>query len=156
MFNLRTPCRNAADLPSALESAALEFSQHHASEFFLTVVGEPKEVQAHICEELCELGREALRNAYRHARAQNIEVNIEYRADLLRLTVGDDGLGISDRTLAEGGIENHQGLQVMRERAVRIGADLRVLSSEGSGTMVQVDIRSQLAYLPVAGQSFES
>jgi signal transduction histidine kinase len=150
VFNLRAHSRDATDLASALESAATEFSQHYASEFRLHVVGEPRDLNTQVCEELSKLGREALCNAFRHARAQNIEVKIEYRVDALRLAVSDDGVGISNETLAEGGVENHWGLPGMRERAANIGADLRVLSSPGSGTIVQVDIPSRLAYPSVA------
>ena len=150
VFNLRTHSRNPTDLGSALESAAMELSQHYTSEFHLTVVGEPRDLSTLVCEELCKLGREALCSAYRHARAQIIEVKIEYRADALRLAVCDDGVGISNETLAEGEPENYRGLPGMRERAVKIGATLRVLSSPGSGTIVQVDISSRLAYPSVA------
>ena len=150
VFNLRTHTRNPIDLGSALESAAMELSQHYTSEFHLTVVGEPRDISTNVCEELCELGREALCSAYRLARAQIIEVKIEYRADALRLAVSDDGIGISNETLAEGGVESYRGLPGMRERAAKMGATLRVLSSPGSGTIVQVDISSRLAYSSVA------
>ena len=149
VFNLRAHSREVTDLASVLESAATEFSRHYPADFRLSVVGEVRDLNTLVGEELCKLGREALCNAYRHARAQNIEVKIEYRADALRLAVSDDGQGMNNETLPGSGIEPYWGLSGMRERAVSIGATLRVLSSPGSGTIVQIDISSRLAYLSI-------
>jgi signal transduction histidine kinase len=53
----------------------------------------------------------------------------------VRLRVSDDGVGI-DPQIAQRGRDSHFGLQSMRERATRIGAQLSVLTSHGTGTEV--------------------
>jgi signal transduction histidine kinase len=146
VFNLRVRSRVAHDLGDELESAAMEFSQHYPKEFRLVVLGEPKPLKTHVCEELCRLGREALCIAYRHARARLIEVKIEYRADALRLAVSDDGTGLSVDSVVLGGIKSHPGLTGMKERAQSIGATFKIVTSSLSGTIVQVDLSSRLAY----------
>ena len=146
VFNLRTRSKDANDLGSQLETSAKEFGLHYASTFTLTVLGDPKNLHAHVCEELGKLGREALCNAYRHAKAAQIEARIEYRPDALRLLISDDGVGIDKDILAKGAVENHWGLPGMKERASSIGADFRVVSGYGSGTIIQVEVAAQLAY----------
>jgi signal transduction histidine kinase len=146
VFNLRARSRSANDLGSHLETSADQFSEHFPSEFALIVLGAPKLLHAEVCEELCRLGREALCNAYRHSQASHIEVRIDYRPDCLRLAVSDDGIGIDSAVLADGGVENRWGPPRMRERAARIGANFRVVSSPGTGTIIQVDVPAKLAY----------
>lgn len=146
VFNLRTRSKDANDLGSQLETSAKEFGVHYPSTFTLTVLGDPKNLHAHVCEELGKLGREALCNAYRHGKAAHIEARIEYRPDALRLLISDDGVGIDKDVLAKGAVENHWGLPGMKERASSIGADFRVVSGHGSGTIIQVEVAAQLAY----------
>ena len=73
---------------------------------------------------------EALRNAFRHADARRIEVEIRYDERQLRLRVRDDGKGIDPGLLAGDGQAGHFGLPGMRERPKRVGAKLTVWSSD--------------------------
>jgi two-component system sensor histidine kinase UhpB len=76
------------------------------------------------------VAQEALTNVARHARAEQACVSLEPR----RLVVDDDGRGrASDR---EGG-----GIRGMRERAVLIGAVLRLGPSPLGGTRVTLELR---------------
>ena len=146
VFTLRSRSCDTNDLGSQLEASAKEFAQHHPSEFRITVRGEPRKLTTHVFEELCELGRDALCNAYRHAEARLIELTLDYRSDSFRLTVSDDGIGIDSKTLVDGGVRNHWVTPRIKERAASIGATLRVLSSPDSGTIIQLQISCRLAY----------
>ena len=64
-------------------------------------------------------------NAYRHARAKQVEVELEYAPRAVRLLVRDDGVGVDPEVLRVGR-EGHYGLTGMRERAERIGGRLRL------------------------------
>jgi signal transduction histidine kinase len=151
VLNLRARSRGADNLECQLEAAAIEFARHFPSEFRLTLSGEPKPLYPHVYEEYCKIGKEALCNAYRHAKASLVEVTIEYNSDFLRLSICDDGIGIRQETLADGGVSGHWGMPGMRERAASIGAALRIESSAQSGTTVQVEIPSRLSYPAVGG-----
>jgi nitrate/nitrite-specific signal transduction histidine kinase len=59
--------------------------------------------------------------------------------------VSDNGVGI-DSTLADQGKNGHFGLQGMRERAVRIGGRLTVVSSPNSGTEVMIVVPGGIVY----------
>jgi two-component system sensor histidine kinase UhpB len=82
------------------------------------------------------IAQESLTNALRHARPQTIDLVLEDAGDgHVRLTVADDGIGISAETLEATGIRG------MRERALSIGADLRVgRRSAGNGTEVMLEV----------------
>ncbi len=69
-------------------------------------------------DEAYQIAAEAMRNAFRHAAAQNVEVEIRYDEEHFRIRVRDDGKGIRPRRFfAEQGPQGHYGLPGMRERA---------------------------------------
>jgi signal transduction histidine kinase len=155
VFKLRSRSRDADDLQSLLEAYAIEFARHYPAEFHLTTVGEATGLNPHLCEELCKMGYEALSNAYRHARAGAIKGTIEYRADSLRLAISDDGIGIGSEVLAAGGVKDHRGLPGMKERALGIGATLKIASSPSCGTCVQIEVPAKLAYISQSRSSLK-
>jgi signal transduction histidine kinase len=96
-------------------------------------------------DEVYRIGREAIINAFRHADANSIQVSLEYRDKSFRLSVHDDGCGLNP-DLLRFGREGHFGLPGMRERAEKIGGQLRVLSRPGGGTDVELTISGGAAY----------
>ncbi len=76
--------------------------------------------------------REALANVARHARARNVhvEVSVDPRGQLLRLTVRDDGTGLPENPPAGSGMRN------MRARAERWGGQCAVSPRPEGGTQV--------------------
>jgi len=96
--------------------------------------------------EICRITVEILRNAFRHAQARRIEVEIRYDDHMLRLRIRDDGTGIDSKVLKEGGSAGHWGLRGVRERAERIGAQLDFWSEAGAGTEVQLSVPAAVAY----------
>ena len=84
--------------------------------------------------------QEAISNALKHAQAEYIRVRIENPTnDVLIVSVEDDGIGMPE---PEWGVawEFHYGLVGMKERAMMIGADLRVKSNWGEGTIVTLEM----------------
>ncbi len=114
-------------------------------EFRVTVEGQAQTLSPVIQDEVFRIGREALRNAFLHARASRIEAEIRYSSRLVRLRIRDDGVGIDASVLQEGRT-GHYGLQGMRERAKKIGARLMFWSQAGAGTEVEVALPSRIAY----------
>jgi len=95
---------------------------------------------------------EALRNAFRHAQARRIEVELHYDPRQLRLRIRDDGKGIDPKLLDGAGREGHYGLAGMRERANLVGGNLAIWSELDSGTEVELTVPGSVAYakLPAA------
>ena len=89
-------------------------------------------------DEIYKIAAEALRNAFRHAQAGRVEVEIRYDDEQFRLRIRDDGKGIDPVVLASQGIEGHYGLRGMPERAALMGGKLAVWSEVGAGTEVEL------------------
>jgi len=149
--NLRGLATADGDLVQLIKSAgedliASQCSENDSPAFGLTVEGQPRPVTFQIQEEIFYIIRELLRNAFRHAQAQRIEVEILFEEDQLRLRVRDNGKGLAPQVLKEGRRSRHWGLPGVRERAEQIGAKLDLWSEANAGTEVQLTVPASLAY----------
>lgn len=108
--------------------------------------GAPRPLDPVVRDEIYRIVREALRNAFAHARAKNIETEIAYGEKLLRVRIRDDGVGIDSHVLDHGERAGHWGLPGMRERSRQIGGHLDVWSELGAGTEVELTVPASAAY----------
>ena len=131
------------------ELAADESNQSSAA-FQVEVEGTPRNLHPILRDEVYRLAGEALRNAFKHAQPQRIEVEIWYDERQLRVRVRDDGKGIDPKHLNEDGRPGHYGLRGMRERAKAIGGKLEVWSNVESGTEIELTIPANTAYAGTA------
>jgi signal transduction histidine kinase/streptogramin lyase len=90
----------------------------------------PAEVQI----ALYRIAQEALSNAAKHAEASQVDVHFHCDAGQATLSIRDDGQGFDVDNIPPG----HMGVDIMRERAVSVGAELEIESEIGSGTEVRV------------------
>jgi two-component system, NarL family, sensor histidine kinase UhpB len=81
------------------------------------------------------VAQESLTNAVRHAQASKITLSLATVGDHITLLVRDDGRGI-DAPFSD----DTAGVSGMRERALLIGAQLKIRSHHGAGTEVQLDV----------------
>src|SRR5262249_55517168 len=149
--NLRASTVVTNDLAEALgtlgdELAAAQVPDPHGSPTIVNVAveGTSRNVHPIIRDEIYRIGGEALRNAFRHARARRIEVAIRYDDRQLQVRVRDDGKGI-DQTALDEHPPGHFGVPGMRERARLIGGHLEVWGKPGSGTEVELTISARTA-----------
>jgi signal transduction histidine kinase len=78
--------------------------------------------------------QEATNNVIKHADASHLTVDLTGDDEEIRLLVTDDGAGFDVDESTNGAM----GLDIMRERAAAIGADLAVVSGPNAGTSVTV------------------
>jgi signal transduction histidine kinase/sugar lactone lactonase YvrE len=142
---LRSSPSVSLDLEQALSRIQQELAIDTGAGFYMIVEGRPRQLHPILRDEVYQIGREALVNAFRHSRARKIEVQLEYGFNRLRIHVSDDGCGIDPEVL-RAGREGHWGLPGMRERAERIGAKLHVWSSATAGTEVELSVPSHIAF----------
>jgi ligand-binding sensor domain-containing protein/signal transduction histidine kinase len=128
------------------EELAGSESNLSAAEFHLEVEGTPRDLDPILRDEVYRITGEAVRNAFKHAQAQRIEVGIQYDERQLRVRVRDDGKGIAAKHLDAQGRAGHYGLRGMRERAKLMGGKLGVWSKLDSGTEVELRIPASRAY----------
>jgi signal transduction histidine kinase len=149
ILELRCQAADAGDLETLLAVAGQEFTRRqtreHPVRFRVVVEGQRRQLKSPVLAEICHIGRELLRNAFQHANARQIEVEIRYRRSALCLHVRDDGQGIDPEILG-GGRNGHWGLAGIRERTNRIGAKLDFWSKPGAGTEAQLTVPSPIAY----------
>ena len=147
---LRSTAVEAEDFVEALrvlgEKLASDPAHARAITLTLKVEGTPRGLRPVVCEEIHQIASEALRNAYRHAEASRIEVELDYGAGRFELRVRDDGKGVDPDFLTGTGRPGHFGLSGMRERAGEIGGRLSIWSAPGSGTELQFSLPGAIAY----------
>ena len=83
------------------------------------------------------IAQEAVRNAMRHSGATTITISLDHDGDRVRLTVVDNGRGLSADAESHPGM----GLKTMRRRATAMGADIEFGKSQSGGTLVSCAIR---------------
>jgi signal transduction histidine kinase/ligand-binding sensor domain-containing protein len=128
------------------DELATDASAYPPSDFHVGVEGEPRDLHPILRDEIYKIAAEALRNAFRHAHAGRVEVEIRYDDEQFRLRVRDDGKGIDPAVLASQGPEGHYGLRGMSERAELIGGKLTVWSEAGAGTEVELHVPASIVY----------
>jgi signal transduction histidine kinase/ligand-binding sensor domain-containing protein len=142
---LRLPGGDPDDMETALSRIGAELNVDGKVRFRVIGEGHARPIRAAIRDEVYRVGREAVVNAFQHARAGVIEVEVEFAAGRVRILVRDDGVGIDPEVL-KSGREGHWGLPGMRERAERIGGTLRVWSRAGAGTEVELSVPARIAF----------
>jgi signal transduction histidine kinase/ligand-binding sensor domain-containing protein len=139
------------DLAVAIRTIGEELASAASSEpspnFNVVVEGASRNLHPILRDEVYRLATEALRNAFRHAAAQNVEVEIRYDEKYFRLRVRDDGKGIPSDVLSGDGREGHYGLPGMKERAKLVGGKLTIWTELDSGTEIELVIPGTRAYV---------
>jgi signal transduction histidine kinase len=147
---LRSSTTVTNDLARAIstlgEELATSESNPNSAAFHVEVEGTSRNFHAILRDEVYRIAAEAVRNAFSHAQAQRIEVEIRYDERQFRLRVRDDGQGIDPKFLKEGGQPGHYGLRGMRERAKLLGGKLAVWTERDSGTELEFSIPASRAY----------
>ena len=111
----------------------------------LTITGPEAELTDRQKIQVIFIMQEALANVRKHSKATQVLINIEYGAQF-KLSVIDNGIGINQDILKKRS-KRHVGLNIMGERAQRIGAKVTVgtVAPEvfQSGTCVELVISDQ-------------
>jgi signal transduction histidine kinase len=135
-----------SDLLATLQKLGTELSIDESSRFRLITEGRFRPLHVVVHEELAWIGHEGLLNAFAHAKAEKIVVEIAYHRNELRLQIRDNGVGLPNEVIRSGAREGHFGLIGIRERAERIRSKVTVRSKAGAGTELTVIVPAAVAY----------
>jgi signal transduction histidine kinase len=113
--------------------------------FRVLLEGRPRVLDAAIRDQVYRVGREALLNAFLHSDATEVELNLEYGHNRVRLAVRDNGKGIDPDRFRKNPSDDG-GLAWMRLVAERMGAKFRLLSRLEAGTEVELSIPGDIAF----------
>jgi signal transduction histidine kinase len=132
---------------SAIAAAAARLSTTGSEPpWSLVTTGTPRAIHRTVLYEVYQVVREALSNAYRHARADSITVSVRYGIDTFDVTVADDGVGCDEARLMVARRQKRWGVQGMKERAERLGGVLVLHSRPSEGTEVTLSLPAVAAY----------
>jgi signal transduction histidine kinase/ligand-binding sensor domain-containing protein len=143
--HLRSQRSQEENLERALTQISSDLAAPRKVKYSVIVEGTPRSLRPVVRDEIYRIGGEALANVFRHANASAVETVLEYGGDHFRLLVRDDGQGIDPEVLSAGR-EGHFGLSGMRERAQRIGAQLKIRTAAGAGTEIDLIVPSGAAF----------
>jgi signal transduction histidine kinase/streptogramin lyase len=148
--NLRSSATVTNDLAAAIGALGQNLAAHENGDntpaFSIGVEGATRELHPILRDEVYRIAAEALRNAFRHADAGQVEVEIHYGEKELWLHVRDDGRGMEAKVPQGQSPAGHFGMHGMRERAEGVGGRLEVWSELDSGTEVELTIPASIAY----------
>jgi len=85
--------------------------------------------------ELLSIYKEAVTNAVKHADARHIQVMLDCKKRLLKMSVEDDGKGFDPDSVVMG-----RGINEMRRRASAINATLKIKSYINTGTIIKIEL----------------
>ena len=109
------------ELSRALRSNATSFTNITSVPAEMTQTGVEPPLSIEAKSLLCSIAHNALTNAYRHAEANQVSIDLEYSGEGIRLSVSDDGAGLPDDYAARG-----HGFASMSRDAERLGGSLVV------------------------------
>jgi signal transduction histidine kinase len=97
-------------------------------------LGNIKPIESKSALALYRVVQEGLTNVRKHASASHVEVELDFsQAEVIRLTLKDDGVGAAD---TDGGF----GLIGLRERVQLLGGEFRIHTQPGKGFRIEVTL----------------
>lgn len=134
--------RSADDLREGLSDQLVDLAERmgaaYPTEITVDVSPDVDQVDNSVAEEAMKLITEVLSNSLRHSQAEHLTVRARARADVLSLLVSDDGTGFDPERVRRG-----LGLLNMKVRVHRLGGELSIQTSPGSGTTVAIRLPSR-------------
>ncbi len=137
ILGLKSGSTLSTDLIEVLGEYLTQFSRLHSVQIDFSPPANPiPDLPATVVFEMLRILQEALTNARKHAQATHLSVNLDQNAGVIRLEIWDDGRGFAVAEAKSAGY----GLELMRQRAESIQAQLHIRSAAGRGTRVLVEL----------------
>lgn len=142
IFDLRSQVGPSIGLGTALGDHVREVGAMAGLTVHLVLDEDVRRLPVESETELLRIAQEAIANARRHAQARNLWVTARVAPPSALVRVEDDGIGMGDAR------SDSFGIDIMRERAARIGATLTVRPRVGGGTVVEASLGDLAATAP--------
>jgi signal transduction histidine kinase len=132
IFDLRSEVQAQVGLGTALSDYVRAVGVGTTFSVHLVLDEAPERLPIASEAELLRIAQEAITNARKHATAEHLWVTLRVDPPSAHLRIEDDGRGMGSKR------HDSFGLEVMRERAARLGGELTIGSREPHGTFVDV------------------
>jgi signal transduction histidine kinase/streptogramin lyase len=139
VMDLRSAALEDQDLATAIQTGTRQWTAGSGVEVEVDVDGTRAAIPEEMEQHLLRIAQEAVSNVLKHAGATRIWIKLHLEARKLYLRIKDDGRGF-DQNGVFSTLGGHFGLIGMRERAERLGGELRLASHPGEGTEVEVSV----------------
>jgi signal transduction histidine kinase len=139
IFELRPSVVEMQGLVPALR-ARLEAVEERAGMRVEMNMDENLDLSDRVQDGLYRIAQEALNNALKHAKANQITLNLSGTLSKVTLEISDDGLGFKPDEAVEGG---GLGLDGIIERAEILKGDLEIDSWPGRGTKIRIEVPNE-------------
>jgi signal transduction histidine kinase/ligand-binding sensor domain-containing protein len=139
VMDLRASALEGQDLAAAIESGARLWTAGSGVVLAVEVMGPGAKLPEEMEQHLLRIAQEAVTNALKHAGASRIGVKLHLEGRQIHLRISDNGRGFDQQDVFSSRA-GHFGVIGMRERAERLGGDLRLTSNPGEGTEVEVTV----------------
>lgn len=140
--DLRSPIIDYAGLSAAMEEYARRYASRTGIRVLVLCHNAATRLAPALESLLFRIFQEALTNSLKHAKAQLIEVAVDFDATPIVLTIDDDGIGFDPAKIDSGASKSGMGLGNMREMAEFAGGLMTIESCPGRGTRISVSIES--------------
>ncbi len=137
IFDLRPLLSGDEGLVGAVQGQVKEFQAVSDMPVEVTVTGTPVRLPVETSAALYRIVQEGLGNVFRHARAARVDVALAFVDGTVRLSITDDGVGISE---AEPGGRIGHGMENLRRRVEELHGSIDVRSESGAGTRIEVEV----------------
>ncbi|HEX6233011.1 MAG TPA: histidine kinase [Jiangellaceae bacterium] len=134
IFDLRSDVPADVGIGTALAGYAREVGSQSGLTVHLVHEESQERLRPEVEAELLRIGQEAITNVRNHAKARNLWVTVSVNPPAARVQVADDGVGLGVRP------RDRYGLDIMAERARRVGATLLIENRPAGGTVVDVSL----------------
>jgi signal transduction histidine kinase len=126
---------NLGDLITRLNETANAILHKIELNFKYSKVEATQKLHPEVKRNIYLIYKEILTNIIKHSHATFVEVSIEGENHFFKLNIEDNGVGFNKTKTKQG-----NGLQNMHYRASQIGGDLRLHSTPGKGTKIQLTL----------------
>jgi two-component system sensor histidine kinase DegS len=141
IFELRPMMLDDLGLLPTIKKYAEAFKEQTGLDVNVTFTGTERRLEPYLEVMVFRAVQELLGNTSRHSQATLVKVQLDMGADLIRVSVDDNGKGFDPESLQE---TTNLGLKLIRERAEMLGGSFEVDSASGSGTRISFTVQSKL------------
>jgi PAS domain S-box-containing protein len=139
--DLRPPILDKLGLKPALEDLCSNVERMSGIQVQLVFKGKPRRLPTEVETTLFRIIQEGLRNIWKHSKATNAELLVDFREDRTFINIRDNGQGLNFTTppdeLARFG---KLGLAGMKERTRLLGGTMEIETAPLEGTFIKIEV----------------
>jgi two-component system sensor histidine kinase DegS len=142
IYDLRPMSLDDLGLVPTLQRYVMTFQDDTGLFVLFKTKGTYDDLRPEISLTVFRIVQEAFNNIKKHACAQNVVLNLEFRGNDLKMYIYDDGKGFDEKKIKVDSEEINSGfgLLSMRERIELLGGDFKINSKAGMGTRLIITV----------------